>query len=340
MTKSSRARRERVSVAHLGEVASGALKAGKYNDAIQPLLAIVRLNPADPKALNDLGLAYLNTQRGSEAIGWLRRLITAQPGDGAAYYNLGLALQQAGDDEAAVSALRGACALSPTLAVAHEALADLLLSLGKRTEAAAAYGRAAAAAPDTPRGSLSGAIALDIGGRAAEAETELRRITECHVAFGKAHVMLGRVLQQAGRFIEAVASFERALEIDPLDVTAYAGLLSSRRVTDDDRPRLASLDALLKADEWHRRFPPALADRYQMTMHFALGKAHEDLGDYAVAMSNFGSANRIRRRLCPFDYDGAARRVEQTISLFTRDIFAASPTILEFRRPTGDCVRV
>jgi len=59
-----------------------------------------------------------------------------------------------------------------------------------------------------------------------------------------------------------------------------------------------------------------------MMLHFAAGKAFDDLGDYATAMSHFGAGNGIRRQLAPFSLGAVEKRVESIIARFTPEFFA------------------
>jgi len=286
------------------------------------LLEAARLVPDDAAILNDLGVAYLAALRIAEAVTCLRRSIACEPNVGESHFNLGLALQHAGDDEGAIIEHRRAVALSAELAAAHGQLADLLWEKGLRQEAVVAYERAYAAAPTTTLGRLSKAKALGAGNRDAEAEEELRECLAHDGSSSEAHVMLGRLLQEAGRFDEAIASFERAVAMDPWQTNAYHGLVSSRRLNDADRPLVTRIVARLDAPDWDRKFAPVVAEQHRVLLHFAAGKALDDLGDYAGAMRHFVAANTIRRRLRPFDRAEIAERVDQIVARFTREFFS------------------
>ena len=58
---------------------------------------------------------------------------------------------------------------------------------------------------------------------------------------------------------------------------------------------------------------PHLAPRHRQSLHFALGKAHDDMGDYEAAMRNFEAGNRLRARGGHFDRDALVRRIDQLI---------------------------
>ena len=297
------------------------IKAGQYEQAIAPLLQAARLLPNNHVVLNHLGMACLLTRRLPEAITWFRRSIAAQPAFARAHFNLGLALAQSGDFDGALAAHRQAVALAPGLAEAHGRVGDILLRKAMRSEAAAAYGKAAAAAPGTAFGMLCAAKGLAAQDRTSEAEEQLRRViahdpsgAEASRWRAEAHLALGHVLDEAGRFDEAVTHFERSIALAPWQVTAYQGLVSSRKLTEADRPLLTQILSRLQAGN--------LADRQRMTLHFAAGKALDDLRDYAGAIEHFDAANQIRHGLAPFDRAYLERRVDALIAHYGRDHFA------------------
>jgi tetratricopeptide (TPR) repeat protein len=298
------------------------LEVGRYEEAVAPLRDAARLAPDDPGVLNDLGVACMAARRFLEAISWFRRSIALEPGVGSTHYNLGLALQHTGDDEAALIEHRRAVMLSRELAGAHAQLGDLFWERGMRSEAVAAYEQTYAAAPATTLGRLSRAKALSAEDRDREAEEELRHLIACGPSNSQAYVLLGRLLQETGRFDEAIASFENAVAVDPWQTNAYHGLVSARKVGEAERPWVARIVERLAAPDWDRRFAPAVAERHRMMLHFAAGKALDDLGDHAAAIEHFRAANQIRHELCPFDRHAVALRARAIITRFTRSFLA------------------
>jgi tetratricopeptide (TPR) repeat protein len=322
MTKSSSGRRARAESGRSLAIAQRLLGAGKYKDAIEPLLESARMALADAGIRNDLGVAYLATRRFSDAVTWLERSIALQPDVGVTHYNLGLALQHLGHDEAAILEYRDAVALSPELAGAHAQLADLLWDKGMRSEAVSAYEQAYAAAPASTLGRLCKVKALSAANQTREAERALRELIASDPSSSMAHVLLGRLLQETGRFDEAIASFEQAVKVDPWQTNGYQGVASARRITDADRPWVTALVSRIEAKDWDQRFAPTVANRHRMMLHFAAGKAFDDLGDYAEAMSHFHAANRIRGELYRLDLRELEQRVGRLVARFTPELFS------------------
>jgi tetratricopeptide (TPR) repeat protein len=272
------------------------------------------LLPDNAAVFNHLGMACFLTRRVPQAIEYLRRSVALNPRVARTFFNLGLALEQMGDASNAIAAYRRAVEVAPDMAEAHARAADLLLGTSGEEEAITAYERAAKAAPETTVGRLAVAKALSLRNQPDEAERVLRALVAGDPSCADAHLVLGTVLEQAGHFEDAASSFERAIALEPSKVYAHLGWVRSRRLTETDRPMI---DRILSRI---RELDPA--DPARMTLHFAAGKALDDLKDYAGAIAHFDAANRIRRRLAPFDAAGFARFVDRLIDRFRPDLFA------------------
>jgi tetratricopeptide (TPR) repeat protein len=327
MTKGSSRRHARAEGARQVESAKRLLKAGKSAEAVTLLIAADRLAPGDPDVLASLGSACLGVGRFRQAVDVLRRSVALRPTVGEVHHDLGRALQALGDYELAIVAYREAVALSPELAIAHGSLAELFFQKGRRKEAASSYEKAAALAPGTPIARYQKAMALLATDRLGEAEEELRQLLSMDPANTRALELLGLILQISGKLSEAGATFERILERNPISASAYQGLVSSRKFSEADRPWIQKILAQLESTDWQRRFSPIDVDRQLIMFHFAVGKIHDDLGDYADAMNHFDAANRVRRRLGPFNREAIERRVERLIARFTSEFLAHRSTL-------------
>jgi len=295
------------------------LRAGEYAQGLGFLLDGVRLFPGNAALLSELGMAYLLTWRFQEAIKWLRRAIELQPKRACSHFNFGLAMERAGDFTTAFESYRQALALDPHLAGARDRMADILKLQAPRSEAAAAYCRSFATGLEPTFQALREAKALALLDRADEAEDGLKRLLAQQEFAGKAakwraeaHLLLGQLTSNSGRFDEAAKHFERSLAIAPEEPSAYSGLVSSRRLTEADRPILARVLTCLEAG--------VTTDSQRMTLHFAAGKALDDLRDYASAMKHFHAANRIRRGSSSFNVRRFQGRVDRLMKRFTADL--------------------
>ena len=159
-----------------------------------------------------------------------------------------------------------------------------------------------------------------------EAEERARRLMERYPASADAHRLLGHLLGEAGHFDEAVKHVERSIALEPQSVSDYAGLVAWRRLTEADRPLVARMLSRLGDRD--------LSETDRMSVHFALGKALDDLKDYEGATRHFDAANRIRYRLCRFDRKEFEQRIDALIARFTGGILRQQQGDRQRRRNT------
>jgi tetratricopeptide (TPR) repeat protein len=284
---------------------------GRRPQAIAALREAVGYAPDSAIAHYNLGLICFKANRLAEAIASLRQAATLDPDFGLAQYRLGVALQDQGRDEDAIAALRAAAALGAHAREAHGKLGDLLWTQGDMIAAAAHYRRAA---DETTRGRLNAAKALLAEQRFDQAAAVIGRALALEPNSAEAEWLLGSILVFQGRFDAAVPRFVRAIELAPGAASAHYGLALAKRVTEADQPWVARMMALLGTE--------SLCDIDRMKLEYALGKAFDDLKDYASAIRHFDAANRIDKSLSSYDRAGKVAWVDLLTARCTPGYFA------------------
>ncbi len=290
------------------------VEAGQLSGGIAELSRAVRLDPRDAAAHRALGRALLQSGRLAEAAATLELATTLEDNAGASH-DLAVALRRQNLDEKAIAAYRRTLDLDPEMAEAHAGLAELLDDTGEDDEAIICYRRAAASAPDTTFGCMNLAKAAVLEADFSEAERHYRKAIVRDPADDRLWKLLGDALTRQGRFDEAIAAFDQALQVNPLQVAAHFAAVEARKCTERDRPRVTRMLAAL--DE------PVLDDVNRAHLHFALGKLFDDLGEYENAMRHFDMANAIKARFMHFDAPAFAADVDRLIRRFTPEFFAA-----------------
>jgi tetratricopeptide (TPR) repeat protein len=306
-------------VAPLLALATEFLRAGRPGDAIAPLRDAALLQPSNPAIQHDLGLACLEVGRVPEAIAALQLAVASNPRYTDAHFRLGIALEKLGDIGGALAAYDRATQLLPSLTEAWFRAGALVYTLGHVGEAIACFRRAAATGGRTNFGRLGKARALVIEDRNQEAEQVLREILVADPRNAMAYDLLGSVLSELGRFEEARACFERTVAIAPMLAGSYYDLVRCRPVTNGDNGLLQAMQAALAT--------PGLEAGQRQRIHLAIGKAAEDLGDYALAMQHFDAADGVRRNAASFHSAAFSVEIDRMIARCTSEFVARAPEL-------------
>ena len=301
-------------VAPLLALATESLRAGRPAEAIAPLRDAALLEPFNPTIQHDLGLACLEVGRIPDAIAALQRAVAVNPRYGDAYFRMGIALEKQGDIGGAIVAYDRATQLLPSLSEAWFRAGALVYELGHRNEAIGCFRRAAATGGKTSFGRLGKARALLAEDRNQEAEQVLRQTLAHDPGNAMAHDLLGNLLSEFGRFDEARECFQRAIAIAPLLAGSYYDLVRCRPVTSDDDGLLQRMEAALTT--------PGLEAAQRHRLHLAIGKAADDLGDYALAMRHFDAADTVRRGSASFDWAAFSIEIDRLIARCTPELIA------------------
>ncbi len=308
-------------VAPLLALAGKLLRAGRPADAIAPLRDAALLEPFNPTIRHDLGLAYLEVGRIPDAIAALQWAVASNPRYADAHFRLGIALEKQGNIGGAIVAYDRATELRPSLTEAWFRAGALVYELGHRDEAIGCFRRAAATGGKSSFGRLGKARALLAEDRNQEAEQVLRQTLALDPGNAMAHDLLGNLLSEFGRFDEARECFQRAIAIAPLLAGCYYDLVRCRPVTrdDDDDGLLQRMEAALAT--------PGLEMAQLLRIHLAIGKAADDLGDYALAMQHFDSADAVRRGSASFDSAAFSIETDRLIARCTPELIARAPEL-------------
>ena len=270
---------------------------------------------ADLAALIKCGLSYLNRNLPDQAANCLQRAVALAPDNAEARYRLALAWELLGRIDDAICELQACAALDAKHAKALEGLGNLLIQVGRRSEAMTCYRQAALHQPASLAGRISHANVLIEEDRLSDAETWLRQTITEFPASGEAMRLLSYLLRQQGRFDEALPVLEAATHSIPsLAAAAYYDIVVSKTITAADDALLQRMRALLTDD--------TLPELFRARLHFALGKALDDLEMFQAAMEHFETANRLARRQ-PFDGADFISTVQNLINVFDADFLQA-----------------
>lgn len=286
---------------------------GRFEEAIELFEKVVAIVPDDAALLNNLGSVLNSLGRHSDALAHLEKAIALKPDYAEALANLGSALVALKRDEEAYGALTRAITLNPLLSDLSNNIGYICLMRGRYEEAVSWYEKAAAEQPDLATAHAGLGNALSALGRVADAHRVLKKALVLDPNNAAAQFGFGSVMEQLGRLEDARRAYERAVALVP-DFPAYHRALAGiGRFTECD-VRLAALEGLARNEV---SFP----DKQRVELHFALGKAYDDLRRHASAFEHLQKGNVIKRRLVDYDEVKELTIIREMADVFTPEVF-------------------
>ena len=129
----------------------------------------------------------------------------------------------------------------------------------------------------------------------------------------KAWMSYGHALKTVGRTEDGIAAYRRSIELMPNLGESYWSLanLKTFRFEPTD---IAAMEGQLERGD--------ISDDDRLHLHFALGKAFEDAGDYARSFSHYDQGNAIRKKTVGYDADEMVEYVARARAVFSEPFFA------------------
>jgi tetratricopeptide (TPR) repeat protein len=222
-----------------------------------------------------------------QALASCRRAMELEPANSDAYRRMGQVFQANGQHAEAEAALRKAVELEPDYFRNHQLLAWHLMQRGNDAGAVAEYRKAVDLEPSEPYLRMRLALGLRNLGQFDDAEKELKAARGAETDAGVL-AELGCVLIYRGRDAEAAKFLQKAVELDPRDLTSatYLGL-AYKRAGQKRQARSAYLKALALAETNLATDPRNGRDRA------ALGYILAELGDQRRALAEVTQALRL-----------------------------------------------
>ncbi|HEY2481738.1 MAG TPA: sulfotransferase [Caulobacteraceae bacterium] len=243
----------------------------------------------------------------------LRARLKAEPTDVAAMRMLAEAGTRLGRLADAEALLTRCLELSPSFDGARYNLAIVLHRQQKGAEAVAHLERLRQVDPQEPsyRNLLAASLALT--GEYARAIEIYRELLDQFPRQARMWLSYGHVLRTGGRRSDSVAAYKRAIDLEPGLGDAYWSLanLKTEPFTDDE---VAAMEAQLGRQE--------ISAEDRLHLHFALGKAREDAGQFDAAFAHYADGARLRRASHPYQADETESAVARSKALYSKTFFA------------------
>jgi tetratricopeptide (TPR) repeat protein len=274
----------------------------------------VATKAASLQSLLSQGNACMTRGAYREAIGLFQELLRLNPGHATARNTLGAALCKVGEYHDAEEQFRLAIAAKRDHWQAHSNLGTVLRWKGRVMESEAPLRHVLQAKPTDIDAQLSLSATLILLGRWPEAKALLESVRKRAPRNVAALVGLAEIAGPEGRFAEAESLFRRAIEIDPKAHAAWAGLVFLRKMTPEDKPWLERAEAIAAGQ---------LAPLEEANIRYAMGKFHDDLGEFHSAFDQYRRANELQKVAAePYDREARARFVEDMRRVYARATLA------------------
>ena len=242
----------------------------------------------------------------------LRERLKDDPVDAVAMRMLAEVAGRIGRYPDAERLLKRALELAPDFTAARANYVTVLQRQSKFADALREVERVIAAEPgDYGHLALKAAVLVRTGGY-EEAAALYRRILARHPDQPRLWISLGHVLKTVGAQADSIAAYRTAVaQADTLgDAWWSLANLKTLRFTPAE---VAAMQAAVACAE-------NPSDRYHL--HFALGKAFEDAGDWQRSFDHYAAGNRMRRAELPYNADRTTEHLAQSQALLTATAFA------------------
>jgi tetratricopeptide (TPR) repeat protein len=290
----------------------------KLDQAVAQYERAIALRPDYAEAHNNLGSVFKDQGKLDQATSQFERAVALKPGLLQAHNNLGNILREQGKLDRAMAAFARAVAINPRYADAHNNLGNLLRQRGRFDEAAARYEQAIALKSDFAEAYSNLGSVLEDQGKLDQAVARFEQALALRPDLAEAHCNLGNTLKALGKFDQATTQYDQALALKPAFAEAHYNRANLKTFRADD----ADLTALetLAAD------PNRLPAPKMVYIHFALGKALEDIGDYSRAFAHWLKGNWLKRQEVNYDEPGYQRTCRQIAEAFDARLLSSFAT--------------
>lgn len=203
--------------------------------------------------------------------------------------------------------------LAPSFVGARHNYAVVLYRQQKAAEAIPQIERLLADDPRDPGYRNLMAAALGLVGEYARAIAIYEAVLAEHPDQPKIWLSYGHALRTAGRREAAIGAYRRCIALAPGLGEAYWSLANLKTA-----PFGPGEEAAMGAQVARR----VLANEDRFHLHYALGKAREDRGDFAASFDHYARGARLRREELRYDADETTAQTRRSQDLFTPDFFA------------------
>jgi arylsulfatase A-like enzyme/Flp pilus assembly protein TadD len=218
---------------------------GQYEQCKQILRKLSLERPTFPETFAKLAKIAFQEQKFQEALEPFYALIKLNPNDSDAEANLGITLANLGRLDDAIIHLNKAIQIDPTNSPAHHSLASLLQKQGKPDQALVNYNKAVELGLQTAQIYYDLAGLWSAKGDLDKALSYYFKSLQVNPRDTKAHNLVAAIFFRQRKWNDAVKHYETSLKIKPDQITALNNIswICSTKLNDPDKARELALQA-------------------------------------------------------------------------------------------------
>lgn len=203
--------------------------------------------------------------------------------------------------------------LAPDFHAARHNLAIVALRQGKAEKSIAEIERLLAVDRKNPGYRVLFCAALSRLGDYERAIPQYRSLLKDHPKHPKSWMSFGHALKTVGLQAESIDAYRQSINLQPSLGEAYWSLANLKTVKFSSADIAAMREQLARSD---------LNEEDRLHLHFALGKALEDEGDYAASFAQYEKGNELGALRARYDETEHETRRERVEQVFTRELMS------------------
>ena len=259
---------------------------GHMQEAINEIKSLNEKYPNVPLLFNLMGACYKSLSDIDAAVQMFKTATKIKPDYAEAHFNLGVILKDLGKLKEAVDCFQKSIAIQPNYPDAHNNLGNALVDLDQREAAIESYEWAVAYKPDYTQAYLNLAI-LFSKFNPIKAVDYYKKAIIIDSNYDAAYFNLASTYRHLGLKDEAIAAYEKAIEIKPDYADAHKNLSAMKKYNKNDS-QILQMELLLSKND--------LNESDQISLNFALAKVNEDLGNDDDFFKFLNKGNKLRKK--------------------------------------------
>ena len=283
---------------------------GDAEGADAAYLRHVKASTRNPELLQAAGAMVKNDIPRAESL--LKAHLMKAPTDVPAIRMLAEVAARCGRDDDAEKLLERCLELAPNFKPALFNYATLLHRNNHSARSLPVIERLLAAEPRHPGYRNLHAVVLTRLGEFAQASRIYAELLREYPSHAKVWLTFGHTLKTDGKLAEGIDAYRRSIALEPSFGEAYWSLANLKTF------RFESADvATMEA----RVADPSIGDVDRLHFHFALGKAYEDAGEWALSFDHYAKGNTLSRARFPYSPEPNTERLRHLKATLTREFF-------------------